>query len=148
MTHWKKALGSATLMALAWAAAWASIAILVGWIVDPHDAMDEMWVAIGAYPGFLCGALTRFLLGRANGHHALAQTPMSGAWGWGAASGILVGALPSALLVLEGTPGQRGWLPGALTVTVLALASAGSGACSLVLARRWVRRKPSLPGDA
>lgn len=49
---------NAVLLGLAWTVAWAPIAVLLGvFVIDPDNSMDEMWVAIGAYPGFLCGVL-------------------------------------------------------------------------------------------
>jgi len=47
------------LTGIAWAIVWAPLGVLVGLVVDPDNSMDEMWVMIGALPGFLCGALFR-----------------------------------------------------------------------------------------
>ena len=40
-------------VAVGWAVVWSPVGVLTGIIVDPGGSMDEMWVAIGAYPGFL-----------------------------------------------------------------------------------------------
>lgn len=62
--------------------------------MDPSDSMDEMWVAVGAYPGFLCGAVFSAVLGIAEGHRRLDELSLSRVGTWGAASGLLVGVLP------------------------------------------------------
>ncbi len=54
-------------MALTWAVVWAPVGVLIGRIVDPNDSMEEMWVAVGAYPGFLCGTVFSAVLGIAEG---------------------------------------------------------------------------------
>ena len=63
MNTWLRRIRGAVLMALTWAVVWAPVGVLIGMIVDPSDSMDEMWVAIGAYPGFLCGAVFLQCLG-------------------------------------------------------------------------------------
>ena len=45
---------AAVVMGLLWAVIWAPAAILLGTLViDPDNSMDEMWVMVGAIPGFL-----------------------------------------------------------------------------------------------
>ena len=52
MKKWLRRIRGAVLMGLAWAAVWAPVAVLLGtFVVDPDNSMDEMWVAVGAYPG-------------------------------------------------------------------------------------------------
>jgi hypothetical protein len=96
----KKALTSirgAALTGLAWAVVWGPMGVLAGMIVDPDGSMDEMWVAIGAYPGFLCGAVFFAVLGIAERRRGLDGSPLSRVAAWGAAAGVLVGALPFAI---------------------------------------------------
>jgi len=53
MRNWLGRIRGAVLMGLAWGVAWAPLGVLLGWFVDRDGSMDEMWVAVGAYPGFL-----------------------------------------------------------------------------------------------
>jgi hypothetical protein len=123
------------LLAPAWALAWAPIAVLVGvTIVDPDNSMDEMWPAIGAYPGFLCGLLFSVLLGIAERRNRLAQVAVARAAVWGALSGILVGALPA--VIAEPRALLSAWIIGSVTAM-----STLSAVASVLLARR--RRAPT-----
>ncbi|MET0396425.1 MAG: hypothetical protein ABW277_06355 [Longimicrobiaceae bacterium] len=94
MKKWLTGIRGAFLTGLAWAVAWAPLAVLAGMIVDPDNSMDEMWVAIGAYPGFLCGAVFVAVLGIAEGRRGLEGSPLSRVAAWGAVAGVLVGVLP------------------------------------------------------
>ena len=49
-------------MGLTWAVVWAVAAVLIGMLVDPDGSMDEIWPAIGAYPGFLGGVVFSVVL--------------------------------------------------------------------------------------
>lgn len=134
MTNWIKWIGRAAGTGVVWAVAWAPIAVLIGiGIVDPDNSMDEMWPAIGAYPGFMCGVLFWVALGIAERGRRLAELPVSRGALWGALVGLPVGALPFAigestsevpLMVLAGA------VIGSITVL-----SAVSGAVSVVVAR-------------
>jgi hypothetical protein len=95
MSKWLKRIRGAVLLGLAWAVVWAPIAVVIGTqIVDPDNSMDEMWVAIGAYPGFLCGVVFCALLGLVQGHGRLERVSLLRAAMLGGLSGIAVGALP------------------------------------------------------
>lgn len=133
-TDWLGHVRGAVLMGLAWAVAWALVAVLVGLIVDPDGSMDEMWVAIGAYPGFLCGAISSAALGIAGGRHRLAELSLSGAGVRGAAVGLLVGVVPFAI----GEPISEIplWQLGAAVVGSIAVLSAVSAVASV----SWLRR--------
>ncbi len=54
MNTWLRRIRGAVLMGLTWAVVWAPVGVLIGMIVDPSDSMEEMWVAVGAYPDFSC----------------------------------------------------------------------------------------------
>lgn len=97
MKKWLTDIRGAFLTGLAWAVAWAPLAVLVGMIVDPDNSMDEMWVAIGAYPGFLCGAVFFAVLGIAEGRRGLDGSPLPRVAAWGAVAGVLIGVLPFTL---------------------------------------------------
>ena len=130
-------------MGLIWAVVWALVGVLVGLIVDPDESMDEMWVAVGGYPGFLCGALFCIGLGVAKGHRRFDELPLSRVGAWGAASGLLVGALPFVGLASNDNGGLRGLLLGVLIITSFPLLSAASATGSLALAKWWRRENGS-----
>ena len=93
-TSWPRCIRNAALTGLAWAGVWAPIAVLAGLIVDPDGSMDEMWVLIGAYPGFLCGVVFAALLGIAEGRVRSEEASLPATATCGAVAGLLVGALP------------------------------------------------------
>ncbi len=146
--RWSR-IGRAGVLGLAWAAGWAvvwgAMAVIIGTrIVDPDDSMDEMWVAVGAFPGFLCGALVSAGLGLFGGGRRRAEWSLSRVGAWGAASGLAVGLLP----LLLGTPRSDhslGYWAAVITGPIM-LMSAVSAIVSVGLARMATR--PGLGGDA
>jgi hypothetical protein len=102
-------------------------------IVDPDNSMDEMWVAIGAYPGFLCGVIFFALLGIAEGRRRFDELSLARVGAWGAVSGLLVGALPFA--VGTSTTELPVWLWGVVVIGSIILLSAVSAVASAVLFR-------------
>jgi hypothetical protein len=145
MKKWLRGIGRAVVMGLAWAVVWAPIAVLIGtMIVDPDNSMDEMWVAAGAYPGFLCGVVFSALLGIAEDPRRFTELSLSRVGAWGAASGLLVGVLP----FLIGTPSNE--LPlrllGVVIIGPITLLSAVSAVGSALLLRYAARER--LPSSA
>ncbi len=101
MTQWLKRIGRAVAIGVAWAVVWAPIAVVIGTtIIDPDNSMDEMWPAIGAYPGFLCGVIFVALVGIAERGRNLDQLSLARAAGWGGLAGVVVGVFPFTV----GTP--------------------------------------------
>ena len=146
MRKWLRRIGGAVLMGLAWAAVWAPVAVLIGtMIVDPDNSMDEMWFVVGAYPGFLCGALFYVVLGIAGGRRRFDELSLSRVGAWGAVSGLLVGVLPFVL----GTPSTELplWRLAAAVIGSVTLMSAVSAVGSVLLFRHaaW-RRIPASAG--
>lgn len=136
----------AVLRGLAWAAIWAPIGVLVGLLVDPDGSMDEMWVAIGAYPGFLCGVVFSAVLGIAERRRRLVELSVIRAGAWGAVSGLLVGVLPFAV----GTTNTElpPWLLGVVVISAVALLSAVSAVGSVSVARLAKKRSLRNAGAA
>ena len=143
VTKWLKRIRAAVFVGLGWAAAWAPVGVLAGLIVDPDESMDEMWVAIGAYPGFLCGVVFCAVRGVAKGRRRFDQLSISRVGAWGALSGMLVGALPFVALASKELSRRSGWLLATIVLVSFALLSAGSAAGSLALAKWWSRRDHS-----
>ena len=124
-------------MGLLWALVWAPAAVLLGLVVDPDGSMDEMWVAIGAYAGFLGGLAFAVVLGILGRRRRFEELSLVRFAAWGAAGGLLVGALP---LVLGGPAGGGSpWLLSGVILGSITLLSAASAAGSLALARRAER---------
>ena len=91
-------------IALAWGLAWAPIALLIGvTVIDPDGSMDEMWPAVGAFPGFLCALLFCALLSVAARGRRIAQLALPHLAALGALAGLLVGVLP---FVIGGEPAE------------------------------------------
>jgi hypothetical protein len=126
-------------MGLAWAVAWAPIAVLIGTLIlDPDNSMDEMWPVIGAYPGFLCGVLFCAVLAIAERGRRLEELHLSRAALWGTVAGLLVGALPFA--IGDATTELPPLLFATIVIGSIALLSAASAVASVLL-RRSLRRR-------
>ena len=125
----------AILMGLAWGLVWAPVAVLVGTqIVDPDNSMDEMWVAIGAYPGFLCAVVFSALLGIGERGRTLDELPLARAGVWGALAGLIVGVFPFTV----GTPTNKVplWVLAGTVIGSITLMSAASAVVSASFIRR------------
>jgi hypothetical protein len=135
---WLRRIRGAALIGLAWAAVWAPIGQLMGTIWNPASSMDEMWVAVGAGPGFLCGVVFCAVLGMAVGPCRLDELPIPRTGAWGVVSGLFVGALPFTL----GTPSTDLplWRLGAEIIGPVTLLSAASAVGSALLARMAIKR--------
>ena len=144
MAKWLRHIRGAILMGLAWAAAWAPIGVLIGLIVDSDGSMDEMWVAVGGYPGFLCGAVFFAALGVSEGRRRFDELPHSQVCARGSMSGVLVGVLPFVLGSIE-TGALPAWLLVVLIIASITLLSTVSAAGSLALAKWWRHRNSSTP---
>jgi hypothetical protein len=137
---WLRYIRGAVGMGLTWAVVWAPIAVLVGLLVDPDGSMDEMWVAIGAYPGFLGGVVFSAILAIAARRRTLGDLSLSRVAAWGAVAGLLVGVLP--FTIREPTTERPLWLLALVVVGSLTVLSGASAAGSLALARMAEKRRP------
>ena len=96
---------AAVVMGLLWAVIWAPAAILLGTLViDPDNSMDEMWVMVGAIPGFLTGVIFSAVLGVAARQRRLDDLSTARVGGWGALAGLVIGVLPFMLGSTSGGP--------------------------------------------
>lgn len=138
MKKWLRRIRGAVLMGLTWALVWAPVAVLIGMAVDPDGSMDEMWPAIGAYPGFLGGVVFSVVLAIAARRRRLDELSLSRVAAWGAAAGLLVGVLP--FTIGESTTELPLWLLASVVIGSITLLSAVSAAGSLALARRAEKR--------
>jgi len=138
MKEWLTRIRGAVVMGLAWAVVWAPIAVLAGLIVDPDGSMDEMWPAIGAYPGFLSGVVFSALIGIAYGRRGAGDLTPLRAGAWGAAAGVLVGVLP--FTIGESTSKLPLWQLAAIVIGSITLLSAASAVASAMVSRYVARR--------
>ena len=132
MTKWLRRLGAALMTGLAWAVVWLPIGLVIGMIIDPDGAMDEPWVVVGTYPGFLCGVIFSAVVGMGKGRRRFAELSLHWVATWGAVSGLLGGGLWLVLALLSDPPQ---WLLNVVVVGSLTLLSAVSGVGSAFLAR-------------
>jgi hypothetical protein len=144
MKKWLRRIRGAVGMGLTWALVWAPAAVLIGFLMDPDGSMDEMWVAIGAYPGFLGGVVFSAVLAIAARRRRLEDLSLSRVALWGGAAGLLVGVLP--FTIGESTSEIPLWLLATVVIGTITLLSAVSAAGSLALAR--MAEKRALGGDA
>ena len=145
MRRWLRRIRSAVVMGLIWAMVWAPAAVIVGMIVDPDGSMDEMWVAIGAYPGFLGGVAFATVLGIAARGRRFESLSISRFALWGAVAGFLVGTLPFTIGI-SGTA-LPVWIVAAMVIGTVTVLSALSAAGSLAFARIAERRGAIAAGD-
>lgn len=136
---WLRRIRGALLMGLIWAMAWAPIGVLLSFVVDRDGSMDEPWVLIGAFPGFLIGVVFSIVLGIVAGRRRLVELSAAKAAGWGALAGLLLGVL----VFVAGDQGadvERVWLLPLIVITSFAALGSVSAAASLALAQRGDRR--------
>jgi hypothetical protein len=136
---WLRHLRRAFLTALTWGVLWAPLGVVAGIIWDPNDSMDEPWIAVGAYPGFLCGLVFCVLLSIADRRRGLDELSPSRAAAWGALAGLIVMALPSLL----GTPNVEHafWQWRYAIVAAIVLLSSICAAGTVLLARTANKRE-------
>jgi hypothetical protein len=138
MPPWLRRARASLVLAVAWAVVWGPAAVLLGLFVDPHGAMDEMWIAVGAIPGFLGGLAFSLVLGFAARRRRFEELSLAHVGAWGAVAGLVVGILPFS--IAESASGRPLWSLGLVILGTIALLSAGSAVASLALARLAERR--------
>ncbi len=126
-------------MGVAWALVWAPVGVLSGLIIDPDGSMDEMWILIGAYPGFVGGVLFSLVLLSARGRHRLDKLSIARVGAWGAAAGLAVGILP--FMIGTATSTVPLWLLAGGFAGVTTALSATSAAGSVWLAQRAIAKE-------
>jgi uncharacterized membrane protein len=145
MKKWLRRIRGAVGTGLTWAVVWAVVAGLIGMLVDPDGSMDEMWPAIGAYPGFLGGVVFSALLAVAARRRGLDDLSLGRVAAWGAGAGFLVGVIP--FTIGDPTTEIPLWLLAVLVIGTITGLSAASATGSLALARMGERREPDPGAD-
>jgi hypothetical protein len=143
LKKWLRRILGAVGMSLTWAAAWGIVGVLIGMFVDPDGSMDEMWVAVGSYPGFLGGVVFFAVLRIAEGRRRFDEWSLSRFGTWGAVAGLLLGLFPFALVAeMAASTEYPLWLLGAVVVGPTTLLSAVLGVGSALLFRYATRAQP------
>jgi len=140
MKTWLRRIRGTILMGLTWAALWAPVGPLIGMVVDADGSMDEPWVVVGVYPGFLGGVAFATVLGIVGRRRRFGELSLPRFAAWGAAAGLLLGALWLVVVVSSDPPR---WVLNAVVVGALTFLSGVSAAGSLALAR--MAEKGDLP---
>jgi hypothetical protein len=140
MKNWLRRIRGALLMGITWAVLWAPVGLLIGMIVDPTGAMDEPWIAVGTFPGFLGGVMFSIVFGIAARRRKLGELSIKRVAGWGIVAGLVIGSLPF-LLGDQGPNVERVWLVPLIVVSSITVLSAASAAGTLALAQRAERRE-------
>lgn len=146
MRKWLGRVRGAILMALTWAVIWAPFGPLAGMILDPDGRMDEPWIAVGAFPGFLCGLIFSVVLGIAGRRRSIHELSLARVAAWGAAAGFLLMVVNMTSL---GTPNTEHlfWRARWIITAGVTLLSAASAAGSLALARMAKKREAPETAD-
>ena len=140
MRKWLRRIRGALLMGITWAVLWAPVGLLIGMIVDPTGAMDEPWIAVGTFPGFLGGVMFSIVFGIAARRRKLGELSIKRVAAWGIVAGLVIGSLPF-LLGDQGPNVERVWLLPLVIVSSITFLSAASAAGSLALARLAEQRE-------
>jgi hypothetical protein len=134
MRTWLRRIRGAVLMGLTWAVVWVPVAVLMSLIVDRDGSMDEPWILVGAYPGFLSAVIFSVVIWVAERRRRFDQLSLTRVAALGAIAGLLVGMVP--FVAGSNSTTLPTWvLMLAITgpITLLSTLSAGG---SLALARR------------
>ena len=142
---WLRQVRRAFVTAVTWGALWAPLGVIAGMIWDPNDSLDEPWIALGAYPGFLCGLVFCALLALADGRRRLDELSPPRVAAWGALAGLFVMALPMTALL--GTPNTEHpfWRWRFAIVAAVVVLSSMSAVVSVLVARTATKRRMDAP---
>jgi hypothetical protein len=134
MRTWLRRIRGAVLMGLMWAVVWVPIALLVSMIVDPDASMDEPWILVGAYPGFLSAVAFSMVFWFAERRRRFDELTLTRVGALGAVAGLLVGMVP--FVAGSNSSNLPTWLLMIAIAGPITLLSAVSAGGSLALARR------------
>jgi hypothetical protein len=109
------------------------VGVLIGLVVDPDGSMDEMWVAIGAYPGLVAGLIHSALLALARRGRTLDELELPRIAAFGAAAGLLPALFP--FFVVAGMTERSAFPLWLLGVGIVGAATLVSVVLAVALAR-------------
>ncbi|MDP3775716.1 MAG: hypothetical protein Q8Q85_15765 [Gemmatimonadales bacterium] len=134
MKKWLRRIRGAVLMGLTWAVVWVPVGLLISMIVDPDGSMDEPWILVGAYPGFLSAVVFSMVIWIAERRRRFDELSPTRVGAWGAVAGLLVGMVP--FVAGSNSTNLPTWLLMFAIIGPITLLSAVSAGGSLALARR------------
>jgi hypothetical protein len=134
MRTWLSRIRGAVLMGLTWAVVWVPVALLISTIVDPDGSMDEPWILVGAYPGFLSAVVFSMVIWFAERRRRFDELSLTRVGALGASTGLLVGMVP--FVAGSNSTNLPTWLLMFTLAGPITLLSALSAGGSLALARR------------
>lgn len=139
MKKWLRRIRGALLMGITWAVLWAPVGLLIGMIVDPTGAMDEPWIAVGTFPGFLGGVLFSTVFGIAARRRRLLDLSLRRVGAWGALAGVVLGMIPFA--IGSNSSSMPTWQLFSIFVGFTTVLCTSSAVGTLALARRAEKRE-------
>jgi len=134
MKKWLRRIRGAVVMGLTWAVVWVPVGLLISMIVDPDGSMDEPWILVGAYPGFLSAVVFSMVIWIAERRRRFDELSPTRVGAWGAVAGLLVGMVP--FVAGSNSTNLPTWLLMFAIIGPITLLSAVSAGGSLALARR------------
>jgi hypothetical protein len=134
MRTWLRRIRGAVLMGLTWAVVWVPVAVLMSLIVDRDGSMDEPWILVGAYPGFLSAVIFSVVIWVAERRRRFDQLSLTRVAALGAIAGLLVGMVP--FVAGSNSTTLPTWVLMLAITGPITLLSALSAGGSLALARR------------
>jgi hypothetical protein len=146
MKNWMQRVRGAIGIGATWAAGWAPIGAVAGWVtamlVDfPPGVVAANYAAMFGVLGLVGGTIFSTVLRLAEGHRSFEQLSLPRFVGWGALGGLVLGGLAVSISLL----GAGFTTFGAVIVGATTLLGAGSAAGTLVVARAADER--ALLGD-
>jgi hypothetical protein len=134
MKKWQRRIRGAVLMGVTWAVVWVPVALLISMIVDPDGSMDEPWILVGAYPGFLSAVVFSVVIWIAERRLRFDELSFTRVGALGAVAGLVVGMVP--FVAGSNSTNLPTWLLMFAIIGPITLLSAVSAGGSLALSRR------------
>ena len=148
MKRWLQRVRGAVGIGLTWAAGWAPIGAITGWVTGvllgfPLSVVSVNYAVMFGVLGFIGGTIFSTVLGLAEGRRSFNELSLPRFVAWGAIGGLLLGGLAVfAGLLGAGTTGLGAVIAGTST-----LLGAGSAAGTLAIARAAQSRTLLKEGD-
>jgi len=136
MKKWLRRIRGAIGMGLTWAAGWAPVGAITGWLTAvflgfPSGVVTANYAVMFGVLGFVGGTIFSTVLSLAEGRRSFNQLSLPRFIAWGASGGFLLGGLA----VTAGLLGAGLTILGAAITGASTLLGAGSAAGTLVIAR-------------